>query len=38
MCKECAKKQDVSVQRKEALFSVGLPGVLVGMVIGFFLG
>lgn len=38
VCKECAKKQDVNVQRKEAFFSVGLPSAFVGIVIGFFLG
>lgn len=42
VCKECVKKQDAQnltdVQKKEAFFSIGLPSVFVGMVIGFFLG
>jgi hypothetical protein len=41
ICKECAKKQDgqsVNAQKKEEFFSVGLPSMLVGVVVGFFLG
>ena len=38
MCKECAEKQDVSVQRKKAFVSIGLPSMFVGVIVGFFFG
>lgn len=38
ICRECKKKQDTHEQKKEAFLKVGLPSMLGGVIIGFFLG